>query len=205
MLSDRLMMVASLVKNNANVLDVGTDHAYLPIYLRESGKCKKIIASDISENALEGARKNIEKYQTPDIKLVLSDGLDKIEDEYDTLIISGMGTRTIIHILQNQKLPKNIILSSNNNLFELRKFMNKIGYKIVNEVTCLEKGKWYDILSYEKGKEKLSKIKLLYGTSKDKKYYQHLYQKEKNICQKKNFRNKVKSIPRLVILKYLSI
>ncbi|MBE6148714.1 MAG: SAM-dependent methyltransferase [Firmicutes bacterium] len=205
MLSGRLLTIAKLVKPNASVLDVGTDHAYLPIYLKESKVCKKVIASDISPNALEGARKNIEKFQVPDIKLILSDGLEKIEDDYDTLIISGMGTKTIIHILYGQKLPENIILSSNNNLYELRKYMNKIGYKIKEEVTCYDKGKWYDIIYYEKGIERLSEIKLLYGKSKDKTYYHHLYEKEKLIYKELKLKNKIKNIPRLFILKVKSI
>ena len=74
MLSRRLLAIANLVKPNACVLDVGTDHAYLPIYLKETKICKKVIASDISESALKGAKRNIEKLGTPDIELVLSDG-----------------------------------------------------------------------------------------------------------------------------------
>ncbi|MBQ6841031.1 MAG: SAM-dependent methyltransferase [Bacilli bacterium] len=205
MLSNRLLTIAKLVRPNAKVLDVGTDHAYLPIYLKEMNICKSVIASDVSPNALENAKKNLEKFQTPDIKLVLSDGLEKIKDEYDTLIISGMGTKTIIHILENQTLPEHIILSSNNNLYELRTFMNKLNYKIEQEVICFEKGKVYDIISYEKGKEKLSKIKLMYGKSKDKKYYKFLYDKEKAIYKEMNLKNKIKTFPRLTLLKALSI
>jgi len=134
MLSLRLLTIAQLVKPNSKVLDVGTDHAYLPIYLRQMKICKEVIASDISPNALLGAQKNIERFATTGIKLVCSDGLEKISDEYDTLVISGMGTNTIIHILKEQVLPNNIILSSNNNLYELRQFMNNLGYKIVKEV-----------------------------------------------------------------------
>ena len=205
MLSKRLLTVATLVKPNAKVLDVGTDHAYLPIYLREMNICKKVIASDISQGALAIAKKNIEKFQTTDIKLVLSDGLDKIKDDYDTLIICGMGTKTIIHILEGKKLPDQIILSSNNNLYELRIYMNSIGYKIDQEVVVFDKGKYYDIISYQKGKEYLSKTKLLYGKSKDKKYLSYLYEKEKGIYQKLKLKQRIKLLPKLIKLKILSI
>lgn len=205
MLSKRLLTVASLIKPHAKVLDIGTDHAYLPIYLREMNICKSVIASDISRNALEGARKNVEKFEATGIKLVLSDGLKNITDEYDTLTICGMGTKTIIRILEGQKLPDNIILSSNNNLYELRKYMNDIGYKITKEVISFDKGKYYDIIAYEKGKEKLSKSKLLYGKSKNKEYLKCLYTKEKLIYNEMNMKNKIKMFTRLVKLKLLSI
>ena len=95
MLSLRLKTIASLVKKDAMVLDIGTDHAYLPIFLQRNNLCKKVIASDISANALAVAKKNVEKYHA-DVKLYLSDGLNDIPDDYDTIIISGMGTLSIV-------------------------------------------------------------------------------------------------------------
>ena len=205
MLSLRLLTIASLIRPNAKVLDVGTDHAYLPIYLKENNLCKSVIASDVSEKALEGARRNLERFGETDIKLILSDGLNEVKDEFDTLVISGMGTYTICNILTGKELPKYIILSSNNNLEELRSFMNKLEYKIMKEVCILDKGKYYDIISYEKGKEKLSKKVLAYGKSHDKKYYKYLYNNEKRIYKELNFKNKLKNLPKLLRLKFLSI
>lgn len=207
MLSKRLLTVANLIKPGSKVLDVGTDHGYLPIYLRKENVCPKVIASDISAKALESAQRNVVRYNVKKIKLVVSDGLLNIEDEFDTLTISGMGTKTIIHILESalEKLPENIILSSNNNLYELRCYMNKIGYKIEKEVISYDKGKYYDIISYVKGKERLNYINLLLGISNDKKYFAYLYQKEKEIFKKIRFLTKIKKLPRLIILKIKSI
>lgn len=205
MLKKRLITIASLVKQDAKVLDVGTDHAYLPIYLHQNGITKKVIATDISAKALEGAQRNLDKANIKDIKLVCTDGLNNIHEEYDTLIISGMGTSTIIKILDHQELPNNIILSSNNNLCLLREYMNKIGYKIIKEVITKENNQYYDIISYEKGIQKLSYGKLKYGISQDKDYYKFLYQKEKEIFKKTKFISKIKKIRDLVILKILTI
>ena len=200
MLNNRLLAVASLVKPNSVVLDVGTDHAYLPIYLLKEKICKNAIASDISKGALEGAKKNVKKYHSK-VKLVLSDGLCGINDYYDTLIISGMGTKTIIEILKNQKLPDNIILSSNNNLFELRKFMNSINYVIKKEIVINENDKFYDIIAYDKGKEVLNRKQLLFGKSKDQTYYQYLYNKNKELLKKVNFRKKIGILYEMFLLK----
>lgn len=205
MLKKRLTTIANLVTKNAKVLDVGTDHAYLPIYLIQNDITKNVIASDISENALDGAKKNITKANVKGIKLICTDGINGITDRFDTLIISGMGTNTIISILKGHILPDKIILSSQNELYILRKYMNKIGYKITDEKVVYENNKYYDILAYQKGKEKLSKKILRYGKSGDKKYLRFLYQKESNIFKKVGFFKKIKMIIPLLELKKMSI
>ena len=189
MKSLRLEAVASFVKENSKVLDVGTDHAYLPIILSKSGKCQSIIASDVSKNALSYGKANLKKYHITNVKLVLSNGLKNISDKYDTLTICGMGTHTIIDILKSGYLPKNIIISSNNDLYTLRCYLNSIDYKINKEIIVYENGKYYDIISYEKGKEKLSYYQKMYGKSYDKKYLKYLLLKETYIFKKsKNFK-----------------
>lgn len=189
MKSLRLEAVASLVKENCNVLDVGTDHAYLPIILSKTGKCQSIIASDVSNNALSYGRTNLKKYHITNVKLVLSDGLKNISDKYDTLTICGMGTYTIIDILKSGYLPENIIISSNNDLYTLRNYLNSIEYKINKEIIVYENEKYYDIISYEKGKENLSYYQKVYGKSNDKKYLKYLLHKETHIFKKsKNFK-----------------
>ena len=205
MLKKRLIAIAGLVKNNATVLDVGTDHAYLPIYLYQNKLARKIIATDISQKALEGAQKNLDKAKIKDIKLICTDGLNGIDNNYDTLVISGMGTSNIISILNGQKLPSSIILSSNNDYYKLRKYMNKINYKIVKEIIVLENNKYYDIIAYEKGRERLSNIKLKYGISGDKKYYRYLYEKQKRIFKKAGFIKKMIALKEMIILKLLFI
>ncbi len=181
MKSLRLEAVSKLVKNGSSILDVGTDHAYLPFLLIKQKKCKSIIASDISINALNAGKENLKKHNIKGVKFVLSDGLKDIKEKYDTLVICGMGTSTIIHILESGKLPSNIIISSNNDLYMLRKYMNDLRYKIVNEIVVYENKKYYDIISYEKGYEKLSHNKLMYGISNNKNYFKYLYKKEKYI------------------------
>ena len=151
MKSLRLLAIASLIDKGSSVLDVGTDHAYLPIFLSQNKKCKSIIASDVSSNALKMAKDNLKKYHINDVKLILSNGLDSINEEYDTIVLAGMGTSTIIKILENKKLLNTLIISSNNDLYKLRKFMNKIKYKIKEEIVILEKNKYYDIIKYQKG------------------------------------------------------
>ena len=80
-----------------------------------------------------------------------------------------MGTKTIKHILSNKEKLKNIdkiILSSNNDHYLLRKFMQKNNYKLVDEKIIYEKKHYYVISKYEKGKQKLKKSQLMFGIRK---------------------------------------
>ena len=104
--SERLKTIASFVSKNDSVIDVGCDHGYLAIYLKLNNLCKNVIASDISKNALTYAINNFKKYKL-NIKYYISDGLNNIDEYYDTVIIAGMGTHTIMNILSKKKLPKN--------------------------------------------------------------------------------------------------
>jgi hypothetical protein len=61
-ISKRLCTVAQYVRDGAVVADIGTDHAYLPIYLAEQGKIKRAVASDINKGPLEKAKENIQQY-----------------------------------------------------------------------------------------------------------------------------------------------
>lgn len=181
----RIKTLASLVDKNAKVVDIGTDHALLPIYLYEEDITKNIVASDISTNALENAKINLKKHNLENnIKLVVSDGFKNLDETFDIAVISGMGTDTIKKILDNEKLPNKLIISSHKNSHELRIFMQNIGYKIVEEIALKENNVFYDIIKYEKGIEVLSKYEILVGKSKNLEYKEYLLEKYKNIYNK---------------------
>ena len=153
---NRIETIASLVDNDALVVDIGTDHAYLPIYLYENDITKNIVASDISSNALLFAKSNLEKHNLRGkIKLVVSDGFKNLDECFDIAIISGVGTETIKKILDNEVLPNKLILSSHKNVSDLREYMFKIGYKIEKEIIVYENNIYYNIIKYIKGKDNL--------------------------------------------------
>ena len=86
-LTKRLSLIASLVPDNSNVCDVGTDHAYLPIMLMKSRKARRVIATDIRPLPLENARKNIALSGVGGIETRLCDGLSSVKkSEADTVI-----------------------------------------------------------------------------------------------------------------------
>lgn len=167
-LSKRLNTIASLVDDNINIIDIGCDHGMLDIYLMLNRNNIKIIASDVNKNALNNVISNIEKYNVKNIDVRLGNGLDVIDkDEIDTVIISGMGTATIIDILSTNKdkLDKvnNIIIQSNNNIEELRRYLVNIGYYIEDELLVEDKNIIYIVIKFKKGIKKYSKKEMFLG------------------------------------------
>ena len=167
-ISNRLKTVASFVLDNSYVIDVGCDHALLSIYLVKNKKNIKVIASDINELPLKCARENIKKYEVEDlITIVKQDGIESIDKNVDTIILSGMGTSTILDVVFRDKNKlkniKRIIVSSNNDYYDLRYNFSKNGFYIVDEEIVCEKGKYYPIIVFEKGYSKYSYKQLYCG------------------------------------------
>ena len=139
MLDKRLKICADMVSGQGVVCDVGTDHAYLAAELIISGKCNKVIASDIKEGPLEAAAKTVEKYGVSDkVELVLSDGLENVcLDDVSDIVIAGMGGETIAEILDNCMFEcddtMNFILQPMTKAEVLRKWLGGNGFEIIEE------------------------------------------------------------------------
>ena len=183
-LSKRLQAVATLVDINSRVIDVGCDHAYLDIYLTLNNE-NKCIATDINKNALEMAKKNIKKYNLENkIETKLTNGLRDVKvKKSDNIVISGMGTFTILDILETNKLSDILIISSNNNIDILRKEVIDLGYHIDSEIFLIDKGKPYIIIKFIKGTKKYTKLDIFLGPilRNNLEYRKYIINKYKNI------------------------
>ena len=167
-INDRLKAIGDLVEANSFCLDVGCDHALLDIYLVKKKKNIKCIASDIAEGPVEAAKKNIKRERLEnEIEVRLGDGLDTYSDYVNTVIISGMGGRSIIGILKyKMNIVKKIdtfILSPNNYQIDVKKFLTKNGFYIDDEVLVKEKKFIYQILVFKKGKRHYTKRDYFFG------------------------------------------
>lgn len=166
----RLNKIFNLVNKNSIVADIGTDHGIIPIMLSKSSFAKKIIATDISKNSLNKLEEKLKLNKNiTNIETRVSAGLDSFfEYEVDTIIISGMGGILIKDILNSNiniaKSAENLILSPNNSLEIVRKFLIENNFKIIDEVDVYEKSKYYQILKVSYGKDIIYKdYEYLYG------------------------------------------
>ena len=168
-ISKRLQSISNFVNDNSNIIDIGCDHGLLDIYLIQNRKNINILASDINENALNNAIKNIKKYNLENtIKTIKSDGLNNIDTtNKDTIIIAGMGSHTIVGILYcNLKKIKNIdtlIIQSNNDIDFLRYKIVSIGYYIEKETLIKDKNIIYTVIKFKKGHKFYTRKQLYFG------------------------------------------
>ena len=187
MVSKRIKFIASLINKDDKVLDIGTDHALLPIYLVKNNITDVADGSDISDTVLDNARKNICKYNFEQrINLYCSDGIKNVDiSKYNTFIIAGMGYFTIKGILESANLNNidKMIIQANNNHEELRRFMNDIGYYLDKEQYVYDKGKWYIIMLFYKSNKKNNVREMKYGYI-DNKYAYYLLNNYKKIIKR---------------------
>lgn len=142
------------MRDGAVVADIGTDHAYLPIYLAEQGKIKRAVASDINKGPLEKAKENIHNYGYDEIiDACLANGLAHINEYNPTdIAICGMGGELIAQILDASDYVKKegvrLILQPMTSARELREYLSK-GYFTIAENIVFEDGKLYQIICAE--------------------------------------------------------
>lgn len=170
MISKRLELVAFFVSQGAILLDVGSDHAYLPIELVERGQIKSAIAGEVVEGPYQSAVKNVEAHGLKEkIQVRLANGLAAFEetDQVSVITIAGMGGRLIARILEEGlgKLAnvERLILQPNNREDDLRIWLQNHGFQIVAESILEEAGKFYEILVVEAGQMKLSASDIRFG------------------------------------------
>lgn len=170
-LSPRLIRAASMVRQGSFVADVGTDHAYLPIYLFLEGRIRGGVASDVNAGPVERGRKNIESFGLEkSISVVHTDGLSGIERfSPDDVLILGMGGELIARILGDAEWTRDsgirLCLQPMTHPEILRAFLLDNGYSIVDEQLVAEGDRIYQLIAaqYSGASESYSSAELLLG------------------------------------------
>ena len=189
MIDDRLKSLIKYIDSEDLVIDIGCDHALIDIYLIKNNILNNIIISDISINALNQGILNIKKNKLDNkIDARCGNGLEVLNefDNINTILISGMGTNTILKILDNKYLNKinKLIIQSNKDYYLLRNEITKLGFMISDEEVIVSNNKMYINIVFIRGNKKYTDIELKYGISnmKNKKiYYEYLINKCQNI------------------------
>lgn len=169
-LSRRLQLLADWVPQGAAFADVGTDHAYLPVWLCVQGRVRSAIASDLRRGPLERAKETGRLYGADCIDYRLASGLDAVRpEEADTIAIAGMGGETIVSILKAAPWTADgkhtLLLSPHTHAEELRAFLMANGYAIRREALVSDRGTLYPVMEVTAGEMELT-LGQLWGGAK---------------------------------------
>ena len=164
-LTPRLLTAVPYIRGGRLVADIGTDHAYLPIYLCEqrrltpvatpNGETLCAIAADINKGPVERADEHIAAARLSRyVKTVQTDGLNGLElyDPSD-IIIFGMGGELIASILSDapwvNATGKRLILQPMTHAEKLREYLLGAGFAIKGETLSREGDRIYQTLCAE--------------------------------------------------------
>lgn len=187
-MDERLSCIFRMICPGRGVIDVGTDHGYLPERLARSGYPGNILASDIREGPLAAARRTaMQSGVTDRIQFLLSDGLDACPpDAVDTIVIAGMGGDTVCSILDRAEWSMDpayrLILQPMTKPEVLRYWLSNNGFLIDMEQLVEASGTIYQIISavFRDRNEQLSDAELWIGKRglSDPVLYQKLVRRE---------------------------
>ena len=156
-IGDRLEAIGKLVPQGCVLADIGTDHAYLPVWLLEQGKIASAIAGDIAEGPCLAAKNTVSIHgMKGKVEVRLGSGLKVLQaGEADCIAIAGMGASTMIEILEAD-MPlaveaKRLVLQPMAGAASLRKWLIQNGWCIVAEDLVADGRHLYEIMAVERG------------------------------------------------------
>lgn len=167
-LTPRLKKVAELVTECDTVADIGTDHAYIPAFLVETGKARRAIASDIVEGPVARAAATVRAHGLRDrIDVRCGAGLETVKrGEAEVIVIAGMGGILISEILEKSRSvtdsAKLLILQPMTAVTELREYLRDSGYTAGDEYLVREEHRIYNIVTAVSGGKTEYTVKELY-------------------------------------------
>lgn len=168
-LNQRLTAVSKYI-TGSTLADIGSDHAYLPIYAIQNALCASAIAGEVVKGPFQAAQENVKKYgmeKVIDVKLGNGLNVLEINNHIDTITICGMGGPLIADILDkgSEKLGNHprLALQSNIQTSALRKTLMQLDYHIVEEEIMEEKGHIYEIVIAEYGPQSMDEYALKFG------------------------------------------
>ena len=190
-MTPRLLTICSFVKQGSTVIDVGSDHAYVPIFLVKEGIAAKALATDVKEGPIQRSRENVMKMGLRNkIDFQKANGLRGVSlTEANTIIIAGMGGLLIADIISGAEkiAEQTFILQPMTAIAELRAFLLANGFAIKHEKLCLESEKLYTVMEVVRGEERpYSETELILGRrTKDDVLYPLLVKRETEKIKKR--------------------
>lgn len=182
-LSDRLEILLSYIEKGDVIADIGSDHCLIPIKAFAQNKIDYAFAVENKIGPYTRMKKAI--LATPySIEPSLSDGIEKIPNKINTLLLAGMGGPLICKILSKDKVKLNnirkIIIDAHTQKELIISFLEEIGYHLEKSDFLIEKGIAYETGLWIKGETnpRYTNLEKKYGPllikEKNKKYFSYL-------------------------------
>ncbi|BCJ86202.1 tRNA (adenine(22)-N(1))-methyltransferase [Effusibacillus dendaii] len=158
-LSGRLQKVADWVPDGSVMADIGSDHAYLPVFLVEANRVIRAVAGELNQGPFESAKRTVQEYGFAErIEVRKGNGLQVLhKNEVNLITVCGMGGGTIVEILSagEEKLAgvQRLVLQPMADSDRLRHWLHQHGWKIAAEELVADDGILYEIVVAEPGAE----------------------------------------------------
>lgn len=151
-LKGRLGAIVEKIPACGTMVDVGTDHAYIPISAVKKGICTNALAIDVRTGPVKIAERNVRRYKLEDkIEVRLGCGLEPVQlKESEVAVIAGMGGPLICEIIhtsiEKARDMRLLILQPMNAVEVVRKWLDDEGFSINEEILACEGDKIYNII-----------------------------------------------------------
>ena len=157
-LSPRLAALADAVPPGSRVADVGSDHGLLPLWLAASGRATYCLATEKTEALLPRVARPPEDVPWAGrLAYRAGDGLEAVrpEDRIDTIVVAGMGGRTLARLLDAPQLRDaslaRLVLQPRSEFGLVRSRLSDRGFRPVAERLTFDRGRHHLTLTAERG------------------------------------------------------
>lgn len=157
-IGSRLETIGRLVPDGCVLSDIGTDHAYLPVWLLEQGRIERAIAGDVAQGPCQAARTTVALHGLQEkVEVRLGSGLSVLKPgEASCITIAGMGASTMISILEADMevacAAESLVLQPMAGAASLRAWLIGHGWQLVEEELVEDAPHFYEIISAKRGK-----------------------------------------------------
>ena len=186
---DRIKKLCSYLSPCKIFADVACDHGYCAEFMLKNNFCESAVISDISEKSLFKAQSLLSDYiKSGKCIAVCCDGLEKIEQTVDEVLIAGICGEEIVKILKNSYIPKSFVFQPMKNAEVLREYLLSRGCQIVtDDIFTDEKNYYFVITGMRFGKtQAYNKAQIKYGKDslKNPVFYEYL---KEELSKKKSY------------------
>jgi len=113
----------------------------------ENNLCESAVISDVSAKCLSKAENLLaEHIRCGKVTSVCCNGLEKIDDGTEQVLIAGMGGIEISNILKTAYIPRSFVFQPMNNAKLVREYLTLMGAEVTSDEVFFAEGKYYFVI-----------------------------------------------------------